>query len=65
MWGIVESHRQQWKNAAGLPVTGKQHTSGHGKAALVRLLDELGERAPALVRGDCGYGKQDIIDVCE
>jgi predicted DNA-binding transcriptional regulator YafY len=21
MWGIVESHRQQWKNAAGLPLT--------------------------------------------
>ena len=23
MWGIVESHRQQWKNAVGLPVTPK------------------------------------------
>ena len=45
--------------------TGKQHTSGHGKAALARLLDELGERAPALVRGDCGYGNEDIIDICE
>jgi hypothetical protein len=44
---------------------GKQHTSGHGKAAMARLLDELGERAPALVRGDCGYGNEDIIDVCE
>jgi len=44
---------------------GKQHTSGHGKAALARLLDELGERGPALVRGDCGYGNEDIIDVCE
>ena len=44
---------------------GKQHTSGHAKAALGRLLDELGERAPALVRGDCGYGNEDIIDVCE
>ena len=21
MWGIVESHRQLWKNAAGLPLT--------------------------------------------
>jgi len=25
----------------------------------------LGEQAPALVRGDCGYGNEDIIDVCE
>jgi hypothetical protein len=45
--------------------SGKQHTSGHAKAPLKRLLDELGERKPALVRGDCGYGNQDIIDVCE
>jgi len=44
---------------------GKQHTSGHAKAALGRLLDELGDKAPALVRGDCGYGNEDIIDVCE
>ncbi len=44
---------------------GKQHTSGHAKAAMARLLDELGEQAPALVRGDCGYGNQDVIDVCE
>jgi hypothetical protein len=29
------------------------------------LLDELGDKAPALVRGDCGYGNEDIIDVCE
>jgi hypothetical protein len=43
--------------------SGKQHTSGHGKAAMARLLDEAGERAPALVRGDCGYGNED--DVCE
>lgn len=40
-------------------------TSGHAKAPLKRLLDELGERKPALVRGDCGYGSQDIIDICE
>jgi hypothetical protein len=44
---------------------GKQHSSGHAKTALGRLLDELGERGPALVRGDCGYGNEDIIDVCE
>jgi hypothetical protein len=45
--------------------SGKQHTSGHAKAAMARLLDELGHKAPALVRGDCGYGNEDIIDVCE
>ncbi len=45
--------------------SGKRHSSGHGKAAMARLLDELGEQAPALVRGDCGYGFEDIIDVCE
>jgi Transposase DDE domain group 1 len=45
--------------------SGKQHSSRHAKAALGRLLDELGEKAPALVRGDCGYGNEDIIDVCE
>jgi hypothetical protein len=45
--------------------SGKQHSSGHAKAALGRLLDELGERGPALVRGDCGYGNEDILDVCE
>jgi hypothetical protein len=45
--------------------SGKQHTSGHAKAAFARLLDELGDKAPALVRGDCGYGNEDIIDVCE
>jgi hypothetical protein len=44
---------------------GKQHTPGHAKAAMARLLDELGDKAPALVRGDCGYGNEVIIDVCE
>ena len=44
---------------------GKEHSSGHAKAALGRLQGELGERGPALVRGDCGYGNEDIIDVCE
>jgi hypothetical protein len=36
----------------------KQLTSGHAKAALRRLLDELGARRQALVRGDsrCGNG---------
>lgn len=44
--------------------SGKQHTSGHAKAAIARLLDELGDKTPALVRGDCGYGNEDVIDVC-
>ena len=41
--------------------SGKQHTSGHAKTALGRLLDELGERRPALVRGDSGYGNEGIL----
>jgi Transposase DDE domain group 1 len=45
--------------------SGKEHSSGHGKAGLGKLLDELGTHGPALVRGDCGYGNQDIIEVCE
>lgn len=40
---------------------GKQHTSVHAKAGLARLLDELGDRRPALVRGDCGYGNEGIL----
>ncbi len=41
--------------------TGKQHTSGHARAALGQLLDELGDRRPALVRGDSGYGNEGIL----
>ncbi len=41
--------------------SGKQHTSGHAKAALGRLLDELHDRRPALVRGDSGYGNEGIL----
>jgi hypothetical protein len=45
---------------------GKQHTSGHGLAGLERVLDELGQhKAPALVRGDCGYGNEDVLALCE
>jgi hypothetical protein len=40
---------------------GKQHTSGHAKAALGQLLDELGDKHPALVRGDSGYGNEGIL----
>ena len=46
--------------------SGKEHTSGHGLPALERLLDELGpERQPRLTRGDCGYGNEDVIALCE
>jgi hypothetical protein len=48
-----------------LVVSGKRHTAGHGRAGLGRLLDELREQAPALVRGDCGYGSEDIMLECE
>jgi len=41
--------------------SGKQHTSAHAKTALGRLLDELGEKRPALVRGDSGYGNEGIL----
>ncbi|MFN7482672.1 MAG: transposase [Betaproteobacteria bacterium] len=41
--------------------SGKQHTSGHAKAALGRLLDELGDKAPARVRGDSGHGNEGIL----
>jgi hypothetical protein len=44
---------------------GKQHTSVHAKAALERLLEELGDKRPALVRGDCGYGNEGILNVLE
>jgi hypothetical protein len=41
--------------------SGKQHTSGHAKTALGRLLDELSDKRPALVRGDSGYGNEGIL----
>ena len=37
--------------------SGKQYTSVHAKTALARLLDELQERHPALVRVDSGCAK--------
>lgn len=41
--------------------SGKQHSSAHAKAGLGQLLDELGDRRPTLVRGDCGYGNEGIL----
>jgi hypothetical protein len=44
---------------------GKQHSAKYAKAPLERLLDELGDKRPELVRGDCGFGNEDILAVCE
>ena len=44
---------------------GKQHSAKYAKAPLVRLLDELADERPELVRGDCGFGNEDIIAICE
>jgi hypothetical protein len=45
--------------------SGKQHASAHAKAPLQRLLHEMREHRPVLVRGDCGYGNEGMLDVCE
>ena len=41
--------------------SGKQHASVHAKVALARLLDELGDKRPAMVRGDSGYGHEGML----
>ncbi|MEK8030881.1 hypothetical protein AACH06_08660 [Ideonella sp. DXS29W] len=43
----------------------KQHTPGHPKAALGKLLDDLGHTAPALVLCDSDYGSGDILGRCK
>lgn len=48
-----------------LVTSGKQHTSVHAKGRLGCLLDELGQRRPVLVRGDCGYGNEGILTELE
>ena len=46
--------------------SGKEHSSRHGLPALERLLDELGpDKQPKLTRGDCGYGNEDVLALCE
>jgi hypothetical protein len=54
------------RQALDVQVTsGKQHTSVPAKAALARLLKELGDgpdsRRPTLVRCDSGYGNEGIL----
>ena len=54
------------RQALDVQVTsGKQHTSVPAKAALARLLKELGDgpdsRRPTLVRGDSGYVNEGIL----
>lgn len=36
----------------------------HHRGDVCRLLDELGDKAPALLRGG-GYGNEETMDVCE
>jgi hypothetical protein len=44
---------------------GKQHTPMYARDGLARLLKELADHRPALVRGDCGYGNEGILTVLE
>ena len=44
---------------------GKQHSSRHASQALDRLLGQLGPQGPSLVSGDCGFGNEEIISICE
>lgn len=44
---------------------GNQHAGAHARAGLEQLLDALGDRTPALVRGDSGYGNEGILVALE
>jgi len=45
---------------------GDQHTSATTIGDLRVLLDDLpGDRLPSLVRGDCGFGTEDMMTFCE
>ena len=47
-------------------VAGKQHHSQYGLPGLERSLDRLAEaERPALVRGDCGYGTERVMEALE
>ena len=41
--------------------SGKQHTRVHAKAALGRVLDELGDKQPEMVSGDSGFGNEGML----
>ena len=45
---------------------GNDHAASHGAARLTEILHALTpEKRPAWVRGDCGYGNQPLMEVCE
>jgi hypothetical protein len=44
---------------------GNQHSSSHSHAGLKQVLDDVRACPPALVRGDCGFGNEDTIEICE
>jgi Transposase DDE domain group 1 len=45
---------------------GNAHTSAHGRDGLCRILDGFTpSQKPYLVRGDCGYGNEGMMAVCE
>lgn len=45
---------------------GDQHTSATTIGDLLQLLDELPTGSqPSLIRGDCGFGTEDMMNVCE
>jgi Transposase DDE domain group 1 len=46
--------------------SGNAHTSAHGRESLSRVLDALTPtQKPFLVRGDCGYGNEAMMSLCE
>jgi hypothetical protein len=45
---------------------GKQHSAAHARPGLSDILDSLSkEQLPSLVRGDCGFGNEPLIDELE
>ncbi len=40
-------------------------SSGHERQALGRLLDELEQQGPGLMRGDCCWGHEDSLNECQ
>jgi len=45
---------------------GDQHTSATTKGDLLNLLEDLSpDQLPSLIRGDCGFGTEDMMALCE